>query len=171
MTVPPSPIDPPTVLQLRSPDGLVLTLMDQGATWLSCTVALPDGEQREVLLGSAFPTEHARQPAYMGATIGRYANRIRNGRITRDGRSWELVKSPPGSRHQLHGGPMGFDHCRWTITARSASEVGLTLVSPDGDMGFPGQLDARLTYRVTAGPSIEMECVARASASWLTCVA
>jgi len=160
----PATVDPPAVLRLASPDGLELTLMDQGATWLSCRVPLATGVPREVLLGSAQATRHLRQPAYMGATVGRYANRIAHARIACDGRVWALLPHPADSPHQLHGGPDGFDRRRWRIASHDTREATLTLDSPDGDMGFPGQLAVELTYRVAAGPSIEMDCSARTSA-------
>ncbi|WP_372524322.1 galactose-1-epimerase [Piscinibacter sp.] len=165
----PAAHSPPTVLRLRSPKGLTLTLMDEGATWLSCEVPLPDGSCREVLLGCATPQAYARQTAYLGATIGRYANRIAQARIAHDGRAWSLVPNP-GSRHQLHGGPQGFHRRRWTIAEASDSVACFTLESPDGDQGYPGQLQARVCYQLLGDHGIEMDCEARVSAPSPVCL-
>ncbi len=65
-------------------------LMDWGATWLSCQVPLPEGEVREVLLGCTTPADYPRQQAYLGASIGRYANRIDHARLQRNGATYTL---------------------------------------------------------------------------------
>ena len=137
------------VIELRSDEGLVLSLMDHGATWLSCRVPMGDGSLREVLLGCATPQDQIAQKAFLGATVGRYANRIAGGRLVRDGRSWQLTRSA-GARHTLHGGPEGFHARRWAIVARRADEVVFALDSADGDQGFPGRLSVRVVYRVRA---------------------
>lgn len=153
-----------TLSELRHPDGLALTLMDVGATWLSCRVPLADGTPREVLLGCPRPEDYAHQTAYLGATIGRYANRIGGARITRGGRSWSLASSPAGSPHQLHGGPDGFDKRRWEVASRSATEASFALVSPPGDQGYPGRLEARATYRIAGPREVEIDLEARVDA-------
>jgi len=157
------------VIRLRSAGGLALTLMDQGATWLSCRVPMPDGIAREVLLGCARPQDYHRQTAYLGATIGRYANRIGHSRIAHEGRSWELL-SNPGSRHHLHGGPLGFDRRAWAIDQYNGTAVRFSIVSPDGDQGYPGHLQAAVTYRLLGDDTIEMDTVARVSAPSPVCI-
>lgn len=90
---------------------------------------------------------------HLGATVGRYANRIAGGRFSLDGRVHALdVNNGPNT---LHGGHRGFDRLPWSVvdiddTPESATVL-LALRSPDGDMGFPGALDARVEYRVTQG--------------------
>lgn len=160
---------PPTLLHLRSPDGLSLTLMDQGATWLSCQVPMPDGTRREVLLGCPTPAAYAQQTAYIGATIGRYANRIGLAHITHDGQITPVTPSP-GSRHQLHGGPDGFDKRRWTVASANGTEVRFTLESADGDQGFPGVLQTQVLVRLVDGLGIDMEFEARVSAPSPVCL-
>ena len=96
---------------------------------------------------------------HLGATVGRYANRIAHGRFTLDGVDYALdVNNGP---HTLHGGRRGFDRLDWRVLeiADGADEAAVTLGlhSPDGDMGFPGAMDARVTYRVAPGRiAIEM---------------
>jgi aldose 1-epimerase len=160
----------PTILDLRSADGLHLRLMDQGATWLSCQVPLGDGEQREVILGCAAPADYARQTAFLGATIGRYANRIGHASVAHDGRRWQLAPFPAGSAHQLHGGPVGFDKRRWNIEAQQPDQVMLSLTSEAGDQGYPGRLHVQVTFRVQAPLTIQMDCEARVDAPSPVCI-
>lgn len=146
----------PQLIPLHSADGSVsLTVMDIGATWFSCRVALSDGSAREVLLSGPTPEAHLHNTAYLGATVGRYANRIGGAHIRRGEQVWALTPQP-GSRHQLHGGPDGFDRRRWAVAERSEHHVVLTLDSPDGDQGFPGRLQVTLTLRLPGQGVIEM---------------
>jgi aldose 1-epimerase len=161
--------DSPTVLTLRHAQGLELTLMDQGATWLGCKVPMPDGTAREVLLGRASAREPHAMGAFLGATIGRYANRIGQAQVRHEGETIQLTRDA-GSQHQLHGGPQGFDKKRWTIASHDDSEAVFTLVSPDGDQGYPGQLDVRVSYRLLDGLVIEMQAEARSSAPTPVCL-
>ncbi len=140
-------------IELRSPEGLCLQLMDWGATWLSCRVPMDTGPAREVLLGCANLADYFIQGAFLGATVGRYANRIGNARFSRDGREYRLVANR-GSRHQLHGGPGGFSQRRWRIAARGPMHVRYEIDSLDGDQGFPGNMKAAVTYRLEAGLQI-----------------
>ncbi len=80
--------------------------------------------------------DYTRQAAFLGASVGRYANRIGNSRFPLDG---QLVNVTPSNDagHQLHGGPEGFDKRRWRIVRADEQEVLFALTSPDGDQGFP----------------------------------
>ena len=143
-------------------EGLQVRVMDVGATWTSCRVTMPDGTAREVLLGHPAPQYYLREPGYLGAVIGRYANRIAGGRFSLDGR--EFVLAPNEGRNQLHGGPHGFHSKRWDVTSSTAREVHLHLRSPDGDQGFPGALDVQVRYNVAAERVVRIEFDARCSA-------
>ena len=145
---------PPRLIDLVHPDGMRLKLMDWGGTWLSCRVA-PGGEEREVLLGCQHVADYFSQTAFLGATIGRYANRIGNARFTRAGQEYRLLPTKGG--HQLHGGPNGFDRRRWRILEQDSVHVLLGIESPDGDQGFPGNLVATVCYRLADGARINME--------------
>ena len=106
------------------------------------------GHSAPLVLG--FPTlePYLRHPLYMGAVVGRYANRIANGRFELGGRTFEIDNGgAPG--HVLHGGTRGFDRRNWTIADHGADFVVLSYFSPDGEMGFPGNLSAACTYRLT----------------------
>jgi aldose 1-epimerase len=90
---------------------------------------------------------------HLGATVGRYANRIAGGRFTLD--DVEHVLDVNNGPNTLHGGPRGFDRLPWSVAGiednADSAAVTLGLHSPDGDMGFPGAMDARVTYRVSPG--------------------
>ena len=113
---------------------------------------LPDASAGavDVVLGYATLADYLDCPHYMGATIGRVANRLAHGRLQLDGRSYEIaVNQPP---HSLHGGTVGFDRAIWRIVdMRSSPQASVTLhmVSADGDQGYPGRLEVTATYRLT----------------------
>lgn len=140
---------------LGTEQGLQITLMDWGATWLSCQLPLVAGDRREVLLGCPSPAEYPLQGAYLGATIGRYANRIANATLSREGRTWTLAANQ--GHHQLHGGPGGFNACRWECIEHSMASVLFRLRSADGDQGFPGNLLAEVRYTLKEDNQIAIE--------------
>lgn len=148
---------PPRLIELAHASGVQLTLMDWGATWLSCQVTVGDA-QREVLLGCSQFEDWFTQTAYLGATVGRYANRIGHAKFTRGNQLFHLAPTKGG--HQLHGGPDGFDRRRWQILEQSAEHVLLGIDSADGDQGFPGNLSATVCYRLISDARISMEYAA-----------
>ncbi|MGL4678052.1 MAG: hypothetical protein ACRCWC_01545, partial [Plesiomonas shigelloides] len=98
---------PATVITLRKSNGMQVVVMDIGATWLSCRVPLAGSGTRELLLGQSTMPDFLRQQAYMGATVGRYANRIAGGKLHLAGRDIQLSLNQ--GKHCLHGGREGFD--------------------------------------------------------------
>jgi len=146
---------------LGDPSGMQLTVMDRGATWLSCRVPLADGSHREVLLDCA---TRAPRSGFMGATIGRYANRIARGRISRNERSWALSLGP-NERHQLHGGPGGFHTRDWHLLEHRSDRIRWELVSPEGDQGFPGVMKVSLSIQLSGEGVIDWICRATVSES------
>lgn len=138
---------PFTVTTLHNRAGMVVSVMDWGATLLSCQVPMTDGSSRETLLGCPAPADYLQQNAYLGASIGRYANRIANGQILREGQVIPLaINQPP---HQLHGGPQGFDQRRWRIQDQDQQHIVYALDSAEGDQGFPGALQVTAHYCLT----------------------
>lgn len=135
----------PTVFKLASADGLRIAVTNAGAAWTSCGVPV-NGAEREVLLGYCSPADYLTQPGYLGAVIGRYANRIAGAGFDLDGRHFELDANE--GDHQLHGGSGGFHRKLWAVASHTEDTLELALTSPDGDQGFPGELTVRATYRV-----------------------
>ena len=142
-------------LVLGREPGPVLHLLTLGATVHRLDLTCGDGVRRNVVLGHATPEAHLASPHHLGATIGRYANRIAHGRFVLDGTVHRVAAQDGG--HHLHGGPDGFDRRVWEVVAAAADRVVLRLVSGDGDQGFPGRLTAETAYAVTPqGVCIEL---------------
>jgi len=136
-------------------DGLRVTMLTYGATIQSVLVPDARGEVADVSLGQRTLAEYEALTTFFGATIGRYANRIAKGRFTLDGRTYQVPVNDPGNNPQnaLHGGPEGFNTRVWDAEAlQGDGEAGVrfTLVSPDGDQGFPGELTTVVEYAVTS---------------------
>lgn len=150
---------PYQLTRLQNAGGMTITLMDWGATWLSAVLPLKSGETRELLLGCRTPADYQRQAAYLGATVGRYANRIAYASLLVGNKPHPLLANQ--GEHQLHGGPEGFNARRWRIVQQDAQQVSYALHSPDGDQGFPGNLDVQVNYRLTADNRLEISYQAR----------
>ena len=146
-----------TAFRLASGD-LEVTVLDYGGVVQS--VLAPDrvGDRADVVLGFDAPEPYATVSPYFGAVVGRYANRIANGRFTLDGHEYRLpVNNGPNT---LHGGPDAFDTRHWDAEELGAAGVRLSLVSPDGDEGFPGRLAVTVTYTLE-GDRLRLDYEAR----------
>ena len=133
---------------LGAEPGVVLEVLDLGATVHRLWVTGGDGVRRNVVLGHATAQEYLDSADYVGGTIGRYANRIARGRFALAGREVRLATNDRGNH--LHGGPEGFHRQRWEVEEATDDELRLSLVSPDGDEGYPGTVRAQV--RFTVGP-------------------
>ena len=134
---------------LASPSGVTIAVLSFGGVIQSILVPDRRGALADVTLGYDTLEEYERDKSYLGALVGRYANRIREGRFTLDGREYTLAKNAGGNH--LHGGARGFNKAVWSVEPfEDAGDIGLVLdhVSPDGDEGYPGTLRARVTYRL-----------------------
>lgn len=152
-------------------DGLAVEALALDNGILSCevitfgaalrTLYVPDhtGGRRDVVLGYDTLEEYETRPAYLGAVIGRVANRIAGGRFTMNGQAYSLaVNDPP---NHLHGGTVGFSHRVWAVVEHTSTLVTLALASPDGEEGYPGTLEVRVTYALE-GSSLSMRYQATA---------
>ncbi len=148
---------PARVFTLVNAQGTSFSFMDIGATWLSCRV-LVEGKVREVLLGVSSMAQHHQQSAYLGATIGRYANRIQGGQFHCNGQRYQLDTNQFGNC--LHGGPNGFDQRRWLAELVDPRTLVFTLRSEDGDQGFPGNLCAQVRYALSDDNEITISYIA-----------
>lgn len=99
-----------------------------------------------------------------GAVVGRYGNRIDGGKFELNGTVYELPVNETPNNNQLHGGPKGFSDLVWETGEVTDNSVVLTLVSPDGDMGYPGTLTLRVTYTVTEDNALEVDYLATTDA-------
>jgi len=123
---------------------LVVRVTNFGARVVSIEAPDRNGNMANIVLGSSdLAGYEADVNTYMGSVVGRYANRIANGTFTLNGQSFHVPKN--NGQNALHGGTTGFDRKVWEARAIPGG-VELTLVSPDGEMGFPGVLTARVHY-------------------------
>lgn len=161
----------------RLPDGTPVEAVDLAAGDFSASVLSyggilasfvgPDsgGEPGEVVVGFDDLAGWRSDPQYFGALVGRFANRIRDGRFRLDGR--EVVVTPNRAPHHLHGGAVGFDKVVWDAAPFEDGErVGVVLRhgSLDGDEGFPGALDVTVTYSLDASGALVLTYEARSDA-------
>jgi aldose 1-epimerase len=127
-------------------DGIEAAIMTYGARVVSIRTADRDGKMANVVLGySALDGYVADKTSYFGAIVGRYGNRIAHGKFSVDGHSYQVPMN--NGANSLHGGIVGFDKLVWQARA-IADGVELTLVSKDGDQGYPGTLTAHVRYTV-----------------------
>jgi aldose 1-epimerase len=152
--------------RLRNRRGIEASILTLGATLRALIVPDAHGRCRDVVLGFEDVGDYLRSNDCLGATIGRYANRIAAGRFSLGGRSYRLeCNSPPNAEH---GGADGFHRRLWEVEAtRCGAEaaVGLTLRSPDGDQGYPGELRVGVTYSLSDDNALRIDYAARAAAA------
>jgi aldose 1-epimerase len=129
--------------------GLTVVLLDWGARLAAFRVPDRDGRLADIVLGHDHLDDWQAHGAYVGATCGRYANRIAGGRFVLEGRSFLLDRNE--GANTLHGGTRGFDLKHWQIASHSDRHVTFAALSPAGEMGFPGTVRALTTYRLADG--------------------
>ena len=138
---------------LRAGD-LQFSLTDFGATWTSLIVPSNKGKA-DVLLGYPSLEGYLNNQPYIGVTVGRFANRIKNAEFTLNGKTHQLEAND--GKNNLHSGSKGFDKMLWKSEAYEEDEgvfVRFELTSPDGDGGFPGKLKASVCYGLTKSNEI-----------------
>ena len=142
---------------LSNANGMEVCVTNFGGRIVSIMAPDRDGNLRDVVLGldsvaAYFPENNQTD---FGASIGRYANRINQGRIVIDGDTIQLPQNNFG--HCLHGGPTGWQYKVYDAAQPNDSTVVLTLNSPDGDNNFPGNVTATVTYTLTADNAIDID--------------
>lgn len=132
-----------TLYTITNKSGAQVVLSSLGAGINKIIVPDKEGNMADVILGYANPCDYMADGPCSGKTPGRYANRIKHGKITVGGKEYTLpVNNGP---NHLHGGPEGFQNKIWDSAVEGDSVV-FTRVSPDGEMGYPGTLNAKVTY-------------------------
>lgn len=135
---------------LTNPHGMEVRVMTYGGIIVSIKVPDRTGAFDDVVLGYDSLAGYLRSSPYFGAIVGRYGNRIAHGTFTIDGESYHLDTN--NGPNALHGGVKGFDKVVWraeSIKHDSTVGVLLTHTSPDGDQGYPGTVQARVSYALT----------------------
>ena len=148
---------------LTNKNGMRVRFTDYGG--LITEISTPDraGKFANVALGFTSAGEYEkRNGGYgFGSPIGRYANRIGGARFTLDGKTYSF--KPNGGPNLLHGGPPGYNMRYWSVSKRPLGinhGAVLTLVSPDGDQGFPGKLTVRMRYTLTEHDELRIDYTA-----------
>jgi aldose 1-epimerase len=136
---------------IKNANGAVMQVTNYGAKIVTLFIPDKEGNFDDIVFGYEKIQEYLDGDKYFGAIVGRYANRIAAGKFTLDGVEYQLPKNE-GGKNLLHGGDSGFDDAVWAgeITETPEGEaVRLTLHSPDGDQGFPGNLHVVILYTLT----------------------
>ena len=143
---------------LTNDNGMSVSILTYGAIVQSIIVPDRDGTMGDVALGFDTIEEYVEQSPYFGAIVGRYANRIAEGRFELDGETYELaINNEPNT---LHGGEKGFDKVIWTAEEfdnPDGPSLVLSYTSPDGEEGYPGTLDVTVLYTVTQADELRIQ--------------
>jgi aldose 1-epimerase len=145
------------MLRLRGDHGFEVRLITYGAAIQSIFVPDRAGHLADVVLGRDDLAGYLAVRRFLGATVGRYANRIANATFELDGRRVQLPAND--GVNALHGGLAGFDRKCWTVTATGENPspfVTLSYVSADSEEGYPGRLKTDLTYRISGGMELSI---------------
>ena len=119
-------------------------ILTYGATVRSIKVPDKNGNITDVLLGFDTIQGYMQQDGYIGAVVGRYANRIGGSSFELEGKKYQLFNND-GKNH-LHGGKVGFDKQIWQVKSATEDTITLGLFSPDGQEGYPGNMDVQVVY-------------------------
>lgn len=141
---------------IRNQKGVTLQFSKIGATWLSCKLPLSENQVREVILTCQSPENNSL--AFIGSTIGRYANRIKNAIIEKDNQVYNLNANQ--GVHQLHGGIDGFYNRIWKTISHQPNRIIFGLISEDGDQGFPGEIKVTVDYLLTDSNQVMINYIA-----------
>jgi aldose 1-epimerase len=137
-----------TAFTLINANGLTARLISFGARLMEMHVPDRTGRLADIVLGFDDLASYAATDTYFGATVGRYGNRIKNGRFALEGEPLEVTRNEPPNH--LHGGAEGFDRKVWdAYPNESETSVTFSLVSPSGEEGFPGQVSVTSKYTLT----------------------
>lgn len=120
-----------------------------------------EGHDAPLVLGYERIEDYEKDTTFFGAIVGRFANRIRDGRFTLLGNRYQTDRNFIG-RHLLHGGADGYFRRPWTVSLHGRDFVTLTLHDPDGAMGFPGAMEVSCTYRLKIPGTLSVELTATA---------
>ena len=140
---------------LKNENGMEACITNYGGRVVSLMVPDKDGKLTDVVLGYDNIAQYAdtlNSPSDYGSSVGRYANRINDGKITVAGQQYQLTQNDTGNgaKHCLHGGGnTGWMHKVYKANLVDEKTLRLSLVSPDGDNGFPGTVTAVTTYKLT----------------------
>ncbi len=146
---------PIKLYRLKNKNGMEVCITNFGGRIVSIIVPDKTGKMQDVVLGFDSISDYINIPSDFGASIGRYANRINHGCLIIDGDSIQLPKNNFG--HCLHGGPKGWQYQAYKANLIDSTTLELTRISPDGDEHFPGNVIAKVLFKVTNDNAIDIK--------------
>ena len=144
---------------LQNGNGITVKLINYGATLTSLVTPDRDGKLADIVLGYDDIRGYESDPIFSGCVVGRFANRISNASFELEGKQYSLAANFEGGHH-LHGGEVGFNARVWDaqiVKQESAVGVAFTLVSHDGEEGYPGRLVVRMKYLLNDNDDLVMD--------------
>lgn len=147
-----------SLYKLKNGNGMEVCVTNFGGRIVSVMVPDKNGEMKDVVLGFDSIADYINIPSDFGASIGRYANRINQGRLVLDGDTIQLPQNNFG--HCLHGGPKGWQYQVYDAKQVDGTTLELTHISPDGDENFPGNVTAKVVYKLTEDNAIDIKYTA-----------
>ncbi|EOA51395.1 aldose epimerase family protein [Bacteroides salyersiae] len=140
---------------LKNKSGMEVCITNFGGRIVSIMVPDKDGKIQDVVLGFDNIDDYIRIPSDFGASIGRYANRIAQGRFVLDNDTIQLPQNNFG--HCLHGGPQGWQYQVYDANLIDNTTLELTRLSPDGDENFPGNVTAKVTFKLSDDNALDIK--------------
>ncbi len=140
----------------------VVSVITLGGTVVSIKTPNRAGEMGEITLGYGTLEEYEHNTTFFGTLVGRFANRIKGGKFSIDGKDYQVPLNDNGI-NSLHGGPEGFHSKVWQASTAEDGEKAslvLTYLSRDGEMGYPGNLDVKVTYNLYKEGKLEIDYLA-----------
>ncbi|HNX89071.1 MAG TPA: aldose epimerase family protein [Paludibacteraceae bacterium] len=148
--------DSTNLFVLKNASGMEVCITNFGGRIVSIMVPDKTGKMQDVVLGFDSVADYINVPSDFGASIGRYANRINQGKIVIDGDTIQLPQNNFG--HCLHGGPKGWQYQVYkNVKQIDDTTIEMTRFSPDGDMNFPGNVEAKVTFKLTDDNAIKID--------------
>jgi aldose 1-epimerase len=144
--------------RLSNDKGTEITVINYGGIITSLKTKNRDGKSEDIVLGYDSLAHYVNSSPYFGAIVGRYGNRIANGKFTLDGKTYSLAQNNNGQH--LHGGVKGFDKVYWDVHGEPVSDgaaLKLTYASPDGEEGYPGKLTIEVIYHLTTSNELKIQ--------------
>jgi aldose 1-epimerase len=148
-------------ITLRNAKGVRAAVINYGAALQSLVMPDRNGTLADVTLGYASLDGYLTKPEYFGGTVGRFANRLADGKFTLDGKVYQTPRNDHGN--SLHGGERGFDKVLWEVVEvkrGDTASVRMRYISKDGDQGYPGTLTVFATYSLNEANELRMEYTA-----------
>ena len=149
---------------LTNAAGIKIRIMNHGGTIVSLETPDRNGVTADIVLGHDTAEEYVQTTPYFGCLVGRFANRIKDGKFKLDGKEYTLTRN--SGTNALHGGMRGFDKVVWnTEILEDRTAIRMTYVSADGEEGFPGEVKAAVTYTLTDNSELILDYEAESSAA------